>query len=193
MKRNILANQLSLSFDVFPSSSSAESNLIVGISQVGGSSRLNRSDLLGHSLFDALQRSRDQTKLHHLVKASSPRAYQKAIAVLIHANEKFSYGTIPYIVVPGDGGLIVEWSVGDDFVSVNIDDLNAEMDLLYVQENGVEDSLDFSYSTLDEALTSLFSGEESATIPTISNTAAKASRAFVSPNSIGTSTPSYSY
>ncbi|MGB7203510.1 MAG: hypothetical protein WBD16_14780 [Pyrinomonadaceae bacterium] len=147
-----------------------------------------------NSQLTALRRAHDQTQLNPEVRAATLRANSKALKVLFYSQEHYSYGPAPYIVLPGDGGVIVEWALGEDFVSTNIDSLNHQLDLIYFRLNGQEDCKDFGYDTLDELLTSLFSGEEITTnVPSISTIAAETRAALLRPDPQGSSASAYSY
>lgn len=141
-----------------------------------------------------LRRAHDQSKLNPELEAATTRAYNRALNILIRSQERFSYGSLPYIVVPGDGGVIVEWADGDNFISITVDHLNKELDAIFYRLGESSDTVSFSYDRMDEYLTALFSREEiAASIPKYKPIVPKASVPSLSNFGEGSSAPSYAH
>lgn len=107
-------------------------------------------------VFKELDRSQDKSQLNPLIQPTSDRAHSAAKQWIVWAKNKFPELS-PYIVIPGDGGIIVEWKINSDFVSINFDEDDCELDVIFSKLNGETNSVDFSESTLEELLSALIS------------------------------------
>lgn len=109
--------------------------------------------------FDELNQARDRSKLNPEIEPASERAYREARKWIVWATNNFGL-TNPFIVVPGNGDIRVEWNDGDDFISVKFDEEYEDMDTIFYQLDNKIDSEDFNEERLEELITTLIYKEE---------------------------------
>ncbi len=123
----------------------------------GGGEPVELQNPILESIFEELNRSQDKSQLNPLIEPTSERAYKAAKRWIVWAVNKFSNLSKPYIIVTGDGGVVVEWRMKDNFVSVDFDEEDSEMDIIFFQINNKKDSEDFNENKLEEVLSALIS------------------------------------
>lgn len=107
-------------------------------------------------VFSELNRSRDVSRLNPALEPTSQRAFNEAKKWILWVTNKFNLVN-PFIVIPGDGGIIVEWYNGNDFISVNFDKEDSDFDSVLYKLNGRKDSVDFNEETLADLINTLIS------------------------------------
>ncbi|HEX8197877.1 MAG TPA: hypothetical protein VF571_16925 [Pyrinomonadaceae bacterium] len=102
-----------------------------------------------------LEDARDADKLNPLLQPTSERAYNVAKSWVNWVRNRFTDLSVPYVIVSGDGGVIIEWQAGGNFVSVNFDESDSEMDTIFFRISTQQDTVDFNEVNLEELLSEL--------------------------------------
>lgn len=110
-----------------------------------------------------LNRARDKSALNPLLEPASDRAYCEAINFLLWTTLRLNLGN-PFIAVPGDGGIIIEWNKGDDYISVNLDEKDKEMDVIFYRLGNERNFKDFNEKNFKELIPTFISKDETKNI-----------------------------
>jgi hypothetical protein len=115
-------------------------------------------------VFKTLLRSRDRQGVHPTLKTASERAYRHAVSWLTWCQNKFASAGRPYVVIPGNGGLTLEWEDHNNIVAITIHESNPDFDGLFFRLNGEKDIIDLNDVNLTERLNEFLLHKNASTI-----------------------------
>ncbi|HUF04304.1 MAG TPA: hypothetical protein VMM38_09025 [Aridibacter sp.] len=115
---------------------------------------ISRQNLL--TALEELERIHDQSQCNPVHECASDRAYSVAKSWLFRVFRLYPNLSAPFVLLPGDGGVILKWN-GDDgnFVSVNFDADDEDLDITFARFDGIKQSDDFTKERLDQLLSIL--------------------------------------
>lgn len=99
-------------------------------------------------VFKTLIRSMDRQRVHSALKTASNRAYRQAIFWFTWSQNKFASAGRPYVVIPGNGGLTLEWEYRGNAVAINIHESDEDFDGIFYRLNGKKDIIDLNDNNL---------------------------------------------
>ena len=114
-------------------------------------------------LFETLNRSRDRARMHPSLRIASKRAHDAAVRWVIWARSTFTSLWSPYVVIPGNGDLTLEWAHGDRVVALNIHEEEGDLDAIFFRMGTEKDVVELNAKTLERLLNELLVYKESAT------------------------------
>lgn len=103
----------------------------------------------------ALMFARLGTDLNPVTSAASARAVKVARFWIGKLGLSIAQLPVAEVFVPGDGGIVVKWSLGNNFVSANFDSEDDYMDTLLSKFEGEVSADDFSEIKLNDLISSL--------------------------------------
>ncbi len=106
-----------------------------------------------------LDLSKRENQINPALEVPSERALSSAKTWIRWAFNNFSELSNPHIIVTGDGGIIVEWRMKNNFISLNFDEEDSEMDTILYKIRNTKDCVDFDKNLLEELFSEIISYE----------------------------------
>ena len=122
---------------------------------------------LNDSISKVLERSKNAAQLNAALTLANERAYSLARKWAIWGIATYGEHMPPYIAIPGDGSLVIEWETDSGTVSVRFDAEDEDTDIIISRIDGVRLVKQFTPYALRMSLNQLIS--QNATLSLYSN------------------------